>query len=48
MVPMNDILKSALIGNILSAIVYNPELTLDFLEENGLSQDFIYELINND
>lgn len=46
--PMNMVLKSALLGNILASLVYNPQTTIQFLDENGLSDHFLYEIINND
>lgn len=46
--PMNSILKSALLGNIHAALVYNTPATIWYLEQNSLSENFVYEVIQND
>lgn len=45
---MNNILKSALLGNIHAALIYNTPATISYLEQNNLSENFIFEVIQND
>jgi len=46
--PMNNILKGALLGNFLSAFVYNSNATLKFCEDQNITSHLMYELLNND
>ena len=42
--PMNVILKSVLMGNVLCGFIYNADATLTFLKQNDLAIPFLEEL----
>ena len=48
LLPMNEVLKAVLLGNVLSAFIYNANTTFEYIKHNSIEQGVFEELMLND